>query len=244
MEYYQRLHYFKGQFERNNLIANPTFISHHNALDIVNGESKFYYSIKTDVTERNYFHDELPSSTIDGFIGVIAGFDLDEIVSNETYNFTSKVAHFVVNDLDVKGKMFINKNSFSGSSFNPQSSVPLPKFNVRTSVCEPVDINVFSYAELRLGNGLNHIGDLTISENSSVVIKNGGLLKIKNGSTLLNEEGSSFVIEEGAIINLEGNNSTIHIEEGGELIINGDFCLLYTSPSPRDQRGSRMPSSA
>ena len=25
---------------------------------------------------------------------------------------------------------------------------------------------------------------------------------------------------------------------------NGNFCLLYTSPSPRDQRGSRMPSSA
>ena len=26
--------------------------------------------------------------------------------------------------------------------------------------------------------------------------------------------------------------------------INEDGCLLYTSPSPRDQRGSRMPSSA
>ena len=25
---------------------------------------------------------------------------------------------------------------------------------------------------------------------------------------------------------------------------NPDICLLYTSPSPRDQRGSRMPSSA
>ena len=25
---------------------------------------------------------------------------------------------------------------------------------------------------------------------------------------------------------------------------NGNYCLLYTSPSPRDQRGSRMPSSA
>ena len=25
---------------------------------------------------------------------------------------------------------------------------------------------------------------------------------------------------------------------------NTNFCLLYTSPSPRDQRGSRMPSSA
>ena len=31
-----------------------------------------------------------------------------------------------------------------------------------------------------------------------------------------------------------------------ERVVNyqGDDCLLYTSPSPRDQRGSRMPSSA
>ena len=29
-----------------------------------------------------------------------------------------------------------------------------------------------------------------------------------------------------------------------ELGRNRTFCLLYTSPSPRDQRGSRMPSSA
>ena len=34
------------------------------------------------------------------------------------------------------------------------------------------------------------------------------------------------------------------LEDGKSLL--GDFitCLLYTSPSPRDQRGSRMPSSA
>ena len=32
---------------------------------------------------------------------------------------------------------------------------------------------------------------------------------------------------------------------GGELFgFDGRSCLLYTSPSPRDQRGSRMPSSA
>ena len=46
------------------------------------------------------------------------------------------------------------------------------------------------------------------------------------------------------------------IERGGYLLVPGwvngqevgtmliDTCLLYTSPSPRDQRGSRMPSSA
>ena len=30
--------------------------------------------------------------------------------------------------------------------------------------------------------------------------------------------------------------------EAGKLLL--EHCLLYTSPSPRDQRGSRMPSSA
>ena len=35
-------------------------------------------------------------------------------------------------------------------------------------------------------------------------------------------------------------------ELGGYITFAGDIntCLLYTSPSPRDQRGSRMPSSA
>ena len=32
--------------------------------------------------------------------------------------------------------------------------------------------------------------------------------------------------------------------DGDEISIFGTNCLLYTSPSPRDQRGSRMPSSA
>ena len=29
-----------------------------------------------------------------------------------------------------------------------------------------------------------------------------------------------------------------------DILVNNAACLLYTSPSPRDQRGSRMPSSA
>ena len=35
-------------------------------------------------------------------------------------------------------------------------------------------------------------------------------------------------------------------ESGGHEVLPPEFlsCLLYTSPSPRDQRGSRMPSSA
>ena len=34
------------------------------------------------------------------------------------------------------------------------------------------------------------------------------------------------------------------IHKQGFQLVNAPTCLLYTSPSPRDQRGSRMPSSA
>ena len=36
----------------------------------------------------------------------------------------------------------------------------------------------------------------------------------------------------------------MHIHERCNALTSCYFCLLYTSPSPRDQRGSRMPSSA
>ena len=44
------------------------------------------------------------------------------------------------------------------------------------------------------------------------------------------------------------SNTTSHVAVWAQLEgLKGDeltACLLYTSPSPRDQRGSRMPSSA
>ena len=43
-----------------------------------------------------------------------------------------------------------------------------------------------------------------------------------------------FEVEEGKLVGVKGNPD--HPMTRG--------CLLYTSPSPRDQRGSRMPSSA
>ena len=42
------------------------------------------------------------------------------------------------------------------------------------------------------------------------------------------------------LLSLLDSNSFPIILGGGY----GLYCLLYTSPSPRDQRGSRMPSSA
>ena len=38
--------------------------------------------------------------------------------------------------------------------------------------------------------------------------------------------------------------SALHLKASADTLSEFDACLLYTSPSPRDQRGSRMPSSA
>ena len=53
-------------------------------------------------------------------------------------------------------------------------------------------------------------------------------------------EGKKIMIDCGII----ETKSTQKEEKRLEEISNDLSCLLYTSPSPRDQRGSRMPSSA
>ena len=45
-------------------------------------------------------------------------------------------------------------------------------------------------------------------------------------------------------LKVEGLVRNAGIHSAGVVIADGEICLLYTSPSPRDQRGSRMPSSA
>ena len=61
---------------------------------------------------------------------------------------------------------------------------------------------------------------------------NGGVAKDK-----LTEENLDAL--KAGIVNLER-----HVENLRKFGIKPVVCLLYTSPSPRDQRGSRMPSSA
>ena len=55
-----------------------------------------------------------------------------------------------------------------------------------------------------------------------------------------------FIRNEAKVPNLETNTITVtEVRMSPDLkIAKAYVCLLYTSPSPRDQRGSRMPSSA
>ena len=60
--------------------------------------------------------------------------------------------------------------------------------------------------------------------------------------TLVGMLGGTAVVL--AAILLGGNFSSFVDVPSAFIVIGGGTCLLYTSPSPRDQRGSRMPSSA
>ena len=76
-------------------------------------------------------------------------------------------------------------------------------------------------------------------------IRFAGTLEIEGnitGDISADESAKSEVIvrEHGMV---EGQIQSPRVVVNGKVV--GDiYCLLYTSPSPRDQRGSRMPSSA
>ena len=63
---------------------------------------------------------------------------------------------------------------------------------------------------------------------------------------MIGEEEVVFVEVVGGLVQEVVDGSSLEVEV--VVVISEEeedlFCLLYTSPSPRDQRGSRMPSSA
>ena len=60
-----------------------------------------------------------------------------------------------------------------------------------------------------------------------------------------NLENRSFASMASDVYNLPiGTEPVLQSDGDYTLILPPNYCLLYTSPSPRDQRGSRMPSSA
>ena len=115
------------------------------------------------------------------------------------------------------------------------------------------------------GNGLLQAGvelDLSVTDFSNESDLRAGQDLIIRTADFLNDVGGSLTSDGNLTFDLTGdftNNGLLStladininantLTNNGELIVGRDglftICLLYTSPSPRDQRGSRMPSSA
>ena len=76
-------------------------------------------------------------------------------------------------------------------------------------------------------------------------IKLGGMVKngsINRNGTIITFQVTDFVQE--VPVTFDGVTPDLFKEDSGVVILGYFICLLYTSPSPRDKRQSRMPSSA
>ena len=61
------------------------------------------------------------------------------------------------------------------------------------------------------------------------------------------EPAADTVYRNGYVYTVDAKDSVqeaLAVRAGRIVYVGDNACLLYTSPSPRDQRGSRMPSSA
>ena len=101
-------------------------------------------------------------------------------------------------------------------------------FEVNTSQCgtyvSMIDGGVF---ELGAANSQNK-GWLNALEGSFITIYSGGILRINEGSKLIIKKGASLIIEQGAIIELNGPNALIEVEDGGVVHIADNATLSFT----------------
>ena len=85
------------------------------------------------------------------------------------------------------------------------------------------------------------LGGETIQAGLSVVIFFGLFFQLSDQDWGLYVAATTTGLILGTLMNLGSQELLVrNVSRGASL----DICLLYTSPSPRDQRGSRMPSSA
>src|SRR5664280_3171568 len=76
-----------------------------------------------------------------------------------------------------------------------------------------------------------------------------GISAKKFYSSTIDEDNTIWFLTESGIVSFDGAKWTLHNKNrkvaatGLKSVVYG-FCLLYTSPSPRDRTRSRMPSSA
>ena len=78
--------------------------------------------------------------------------------------------------------------------------------------------------------------DLDRTENLNALIARAKMLK-QEGFEDMQWSSPEWKIKGGRLLKQSGKNTS-------SVSLRYFHCLLYTSPSPRDQRGSRMPSSA
>ena len=99
------------------------------------------------------------------------------------------------------------------------------------------------------GGSISNLEDLRSGHLDMGIVQSDWLYHAHNGSEVFNDTGADQSLR--VMFALHSEPFTILVRKDSDIKSFNDLrgkqvyiCLLYTSPSPRDQRGSRMPSSA
>ena len=180
----------------------------------------------------------------DGDLGVTILNGLEEINNNKA-NFKDDMG----SNFMVCSQAFVKK---SGSSFGTLIAFSFMNISKnlkgKTSCNHDEIVNIFETALKTIQErGKTKLGDKTIADSLDLIIK-----KLKDNNSNYSEVFKSATKQ--ALENFKGKkiligrarmfeDKTKDLDDPGMLALNR-FCLLYTSPSPRDKRQYRMPSSA
>ena len=115
-------------------------------------------------------------------------------------------------------------------------ATPLIPKTATTSIQVPTMIGTYLIKAVR-GNGIR-------SRQSTGITTNVAALNGLNVVEVLNETGFNGTLDRLEIVNGSLQLLSKNVIANWSTLADVISCLLYTSPSPRDQRGSRMPSSA
>ena len=148
------------------------------------------------------------------------------------------------------------KTTNAGTTFTPIFE-DYDSYSIGCVTVDPTNSNT-DWIGTGENNGGRHIGfgdGIYVSHNGGKSFKNVGLKKSEHLSKILVDPRDSqtvFAASQGPLWSAGGERGLFKTTDGGKtwknILSSGEYtgvtCLLYTSPSPRDQRGSRMPSSA
>ena len=150
---------------------------------------------------------------------------------DENGNITDETGTIVIND---KTTFFVRDNK----------DVPITdrELIIHGDLCIDTndDVNIAGFIDdevtIRIKGNLNLQSGTFKTVNQNIIVEgnytqSGGTF-VLNGENALLEVCGDITLQDDSVLQMQEDNSRILA------------CLLYTSPSPRDQRGSRMPSSA
>ncbi|MBP7272748.1 MAG: T9SS type A sorting domain-containing protein [Saprospiraceae bacterium] len=154
--------------------------------------------------------------------------------AKKIYNFGGTRNKMGSVNINQGGELYINNcNTYSGYIEDPNQrvmAIPMASFDVYTTGCGTAQVNVNTGGYLYIGAAgvCNQKGILHITSGNTLHIKSGGTLRVIGASQLIIESGGKLVIDAGAIVQLwDGQQSNgqakIHIRDGGELVVNGNF---------------------